>query len=71
MTMAGYTSAKNNGQDGTDNAPEDRDNQASPTTMTGDRRLKRTQGRTGSHKTNLNDEEPEGLITQSRPGSIV
>jgi len=63
-------SAKNQGQAGTYNLPGDRENQVSPTTTTGDRRWKRTQEPTGSHN-NLAGEEPEGLITKSRAGSIV
>jgi len=61
---------ENKGQAGIHNSPEDRENQASPTTTTGDRRWKRTQERTGPHN-NLAGEEPEGLITKSRAGSIV
>jgi len=38
--------------------------------MTGDRRWKRTQGKTGSHN-NLVGGEQERLITKSRAGSIV
>jgi len=63
-------SAKNKGQAGTHNPPGDRGNQVSPTTTTGDRRWKQAQERTGPHK-NLAGEEPEGLITKSRAGSIV
>jgi len=63
-------SAQNKGQAGTHNSPGDPENQASPMTTTGDRRLKRTHERTGSHN-NLVGGEPEGLITKSRAGSIV
>jgi len=65
-------SAKNKGQAGTHNSPGNRENQVSPTTTTSDRRWKRTQDseRTGPHN-NLAGEEPEGLITKSRVGSIV
>jgi len=61
---------ENKGQAGTYNSPGDQEYQVSPTTTTGDKRWKRTQGRTGSHN-NLAGEEPEGLITKSRAGSIV
>jgi len=62
--------AKNKGEAGTHNSPGDRGKQVSPTTTTGDKRLKRTQERTGSHK-NLVEGEPEGLTTKSGAGSIV
>jgi len=62
--------AKNKGQAGTHHSPEDRENQVSPTTTTGDRTWKPTQVKTGSHN-NLVGGEPEGLITKSRVGSIV
>jgi len=52
------------------NSPGDRENQVSPTTTTGDRRWKQTQERTGPHNI-LAGEEPEGLTTKSRAGSIV
>jgi len=70
MMDAKSISAKNMGQAGTHNLPGDRGNQVSPTTTTGDKRWKRTQERTGLHN-NLAEEEPEGLITKSRAGSIV
>jgi len=63
-------SAKNKGQAGTHNAPDDYENQVSPMTTTGDKIWKRTQERTGPHN-NLAEKEPEGLITKSRAGSIV
>jgi len=70
MMGAKSITAKNKGQAGTDNSPGDRENQVSPTTTTGDRRWKRTQERTGPHN-NIAGEEPEGLITKPRAGSIV
>jgi len=70
MMDAKSISAKNKGQAGTHNSPEDRGNQVSPTTTTGDRRCKRTQERTGPHN-NLAGEEQEGLITKSPAGCIV
>jgi len=70
MMDAKSISAKNKGQAGTHNSPGDRENQVSPTTTTGDRRWKPTQVRTGPNN-NLAGEEPEGLITKSRAGSIV
>jgi len=70
MMDAKSISAKNKGQAGTHNSPGDRENQVSPTTTTGDKRWKRTQERTGPDN-NLAGEEPEGLITKSRAGSIV
>jgi len=63
-------SAKNKGQAGTHKLPGDRENQVSPTTTSGDRSWKRTQERTGPHN-NLTGQEPEGLITKSRAGSII
>ena len=70
MMDAKSISVKNKGQAGTHNSPGDLENQVSPTTTTGDKRWKQTQGRTGSHN-NLSGEEPEGLITKSGAGSIV
>jgi len=63
-------SAKNNGQAGTHNSPEDRDNQASPMTTTGEKRWKQTQQRTGAPN-NLASEEPEGPMVKPRTGSTV
>jgi len=63
-------SARNKSLAGTHNSPGDRENQGWPTTTPGDRRWKRTQGRTGSHN-NLAGEELVGLIMKSRAGSIV
>ena len=62
--------SENRGQAGTHNSPEDREDQVSPTTTTGDGRWKRTQEKTGCHN-NLVGGEPEGLITKSWAGSIV
>jgi len=62
--------AKNKGQTGTHNSPEDRENQVSPTTTTGDRRWKRTQERTGPHN-NLVSEEPADPRETSRAESTV
>jgi len=70
MMDAKSIAAKNKGQAGTHNSPGDRENQVSPTTTTGDSRWKQTQERTGAQK-HLGGEEPEGLITKSRAGSIV
>jgi len=70
MIDAKSISAKNKCQAGTHNSPGDRENQVSPTTTTGDRRWKQTDERTGAHN-NLAAEEPEGLITKSRAGTIV
>jgi len=61
---------ENKGQAGTHNSPEDRGNQVSAPSTTGDRRWKPTRERTGSHN-NLAGEEPERLITRSQAGSIV
>jgi len=70
MMDAKSIETKNKDQAGTHNSPGDRENQVSPTTTTGDQRGKPTQERTGPHNI-LAGEEPEGLITKSRAGSIV
>jgi len=71
MPDAKSISAKNKGQAGTHNSPGDRENQVSPTTMTGDRRWKRTQERTGPQNNNLVSEGLEGPTETSRAGSLV
>ena len=70
MMDAKSISAKNKGQAGTHNSPGDQENQVSLKTTTGDRRWKQTKERTGSHNNRV-EGELEGLITNSRAGSIV
>jgi len=62
---------ENKGQAGTHNSPGDRDNQASPTTRTGDKRWKQTQERTGLPNDNLVSEGPDRPLETSRAGNLA
>jgi len=62
--------ARNNGQAGTHNSPEDRDSKGSPTPMSGEKRWKPTQKRTGPPK-NHNTERLEWRIWTFWAGSIA